>query len=141
MHRSVGMRQRTACWTKRQPRDFIDPSKTENASQLDGLVRGQRPCRGAAVNGKEPSMFRRKVDLQASGMGRAVLAAESLVVDIDLSKPLAETMAPRAISDRGWLESSRDLLRGLYVAETPMDTLPSDLIDEFLTAQHVRGRH
>lgn len=86
-------------------------------------------------------MFRRKVDLQASGMGRAVLAAESLVVDIDLSKPLAETMAPRAISDRGWLESSRDLLRGLYVAETPMDTLPSDLIDEFLTAQHVRGRH
>lgn len=83
-------------------------------------------------------MFPRKPELPISGISSAVPAVESMVVDIDLSKLPAETMAPRASPDRGWLESSRDLLCGVHVIETSMDTLPNNLVDEFLTAQKVR---
>jgi hypothetical protein len=43
--------------------------------------------------------------------------------------------APREAPDRNWLASSFDLMDGVHVSETPMDTLPGELIDEFSKAQ------
>jgi len=34
--------------------------------------------------------------------------------------------------DHGWLASSLELLGGVRISETPMDTLPGELIDAFL---------
>ena len=35
----------------------------------------------------------------------------------------------------GWRESSLDLLNGMQVSETELDTLPGELIDEFKRAR------
>jgi hypothetical protein len=51
-------------------------------------------------------------------------------VDIDLSD--LASAAPTPAPDRGWLESSRELQRGLRMRETPMDSLPAELIDALL---------
>lgn len=42
--------------------------------------------------------------------------------------------------DRWWQMSSFDLLRGLEVSEAPMDTLPGDLVDDFLSIDLTRLR-
>jgi len=52
-------------------------------------------------------------------------------VDIDLTKSEAEAMALPGMPDDGWLESTRDLLLGLRTSETPMDTLPVELVEAF----------
>jgi hypothetical protein len=36
------------------------------------------------------------------------------------------------VHEYGWLASSLELLGGVRVSETPMDTLPGELIDAFL---------
>ena len=46
-------------------------------------------------------------------------------------KPPTEDEGPPAEREHGWLGSSLELLGGVRVSETPMDTLPGDLIDEF----------
>jgi hypothetical protein len=37
--------------------------------------------------------------------------------------------------ENGWLASSLELLGGVRVSEAPMDTLPGELIDEFMNAR------
>lgn len=36
------------------------------------------------------------------------------------------------VHEAGWLASSLELLGGVRISETPMDTLPGELIDAFL---------
>ena len=36
------------------------------------------------------------------------------------------------VHEHGWLASSLELLGGVRISETPMDTLPGELIDAFL---------
>lgn len=38
----------------------------------------------------------------------------------------------KELREHGWLASSLELLGGVRVSETPMDTLPGDLIDQFM---------
>lgn len=45
------------------------------------------------------------------------------------SPPPKQTVDPR---ENGWLASSLELLGGVRVSEAPMDTLPGELIDEFM---------
>ncbi len=69
-----------------------------------------------------------------------------LVWRITAEAPLGEYVDPRVADARkrmqaaheaeeghelGWLGSSLELLGGVGVSETPMDTLPGELIDEF----------
>ena len=46
-------------------------------------------------------------------------------------KPVEEAEAPET-REHGWLASSLELLGGVRVSEAPMDTLPGELIDEFM---------
>jgi hypothetical protein len=80
-------------------------------------------------------MFRRKLNVPTNKIVWRMTAADLVAVDIDLSEMPSEDKAPLDTPDRGWLESSRDLLRGLRVHETPMDTLPNDLIEAFARAE------
>ena len=82
-------------------------------------------------------MFRRKVDVPISGVTKALSATKASAVDIDLSDARIETRVAAATPDRGWLESSRDLLRGVRVVETSMDMLPDEVINEFLAVKHL----
>jgi len=59
-------------------------------------------------------------------------------VYVDLSDPQIEPVeSPVAVApvDRGWQASSRELREGLRVSEAPMDTLPGELIDEFMKSK------
>jgi hypothetical protein len=58
-------------------------------------------------------------------------AADPVAVDIDLTEPRSDAMAPLSMPDSGWLESSRNLLHGLRVREPAMDALPQDLLEAF----------
>jgi len=42
--------------------------------------------------------------------------------------------------DRWWQMSTFDLMHGLEVSEAPMDTLPGDLVDDFLSIDLTRLR-
>ncbi|HYN61972.1 MAG TPA: hypothetical protein VET87_20920 [Rubrivivax sp.] len=75
-------------------------------------------------------MIRRKINIPFKIVWR-MTAPDPVVVDIDLSEPRSVAMAPLGMPDSGWLESSRDLLHGLRVRETPIDTLPEDLVEAF----------
>lgn len=77
-------------------------------------------------------MFSRKAMSQVSQLFGHVASVRPMPVDIDLSEVPAEAAPVPAAPDRGWLESSRDLQRGLRVRETPMHALPPELIDAFL---------
>ena len=80
-------------------------------------------------------MFRRKHEVPTSKIVWRMTAADPVGVDIDLSELRSEAKTPLEKPDRGWLESSRDLLQGLRVCETPMDTLPNELIEAFAKAE------
>jgi hypothetical protein len=75
-------------------------------------------------------MFRRKPEASAHGTHASVARLRAVSVDIDLSELAAAAQAPEP--DRGWLESSQDLQRGARVRETPLHSLPVELIDAFL---------
>lgn len=75
-------------------------------------------------------MFRRKIDTWIIRLQGPPDTIRPIRVDIDLSDLAAE--AGPAPPDSGWLESSRDLQRGMRLRETPMDSLPAELIDAFL---------
>jgi hypothetical protein len=75
-------------------------------------------------------MFRRRLDLRVSPPQAAAEPVRPVQVDIDLSD--LASAAPTPAPDRGWLESSRELQRGLRMRETPMDSLPAELIDALL---------
>jgi hypothetical protein len=75
-------------------------------------------------------MIRHKISIPLKVVWR-MTAVDPVVVDIDLTEPRSVAMAPHGMADCGWLESSRDLLRGLRVRETPLDTLPEDLLEAF----------
>lgn len=51
-------------------------------------------------------------------------------VDPSRPEPPPAKAAPEP-RENGWLASSLELLGGVKVSETPMDTLPGELIDEF----------
>ena len=63
---------------------------------------------------------------------------------VDVDNPLGAFVPVNTPNDRaapeaepkecGWRESSLDLLNGVQVSETEMDTLPGELIDEFKRA-------
>jgi hypothetical protein len=76
-------------------------------------------------------MFRRRMVDLAHLREQRSSGSVPMVVDIDLSDPMTGCDARAPLPDRGWLESSRDLLRGVSVRETPMDALPADLVDVF----------
>lgn len=71
-------------------------------------------------------MFRRKPEPSPTPL--ASLRPRGVAVDIDLSELSAVAPPP----DSGWLESSRDLQRGVRVRETPLHSLPPELIDALL---------
>ncbi len=51
------------------------------------------------------------------------------------AREAADAKAPasaKELREHGWLASSLELLGGVRVSETPMDTLPGDLIDQFM---------
>jgi hypothetical protein len=50
----------------------------------------------------------------------------------DEAQPAADDTPAVDLREHGLLASSLELLGGTHVSETPMDTLPGDLIDEFL---------
>ena len=52
----------------------------------------------------------------------------------------ADAVETQGRHDRWWQMSSFDLLRGLDVSEAPMDTLPGDLVDDFLSIDLSRLR-
>ncbi len=53
-------------------------------------------------------------------------------LDVDLSGlSAAGSAVGDADEEGGWLASSFDLMRGLRVSETPLDTLPGELRDAF----------
>ena len=65
-----------------------------------------------------------------------------LVWRITDSAPLGEFVDPKVaaaktrssksdLRENGWLASSLELLGGVRVSETPMDTLPGELVDQF----------
>ena len=76
------------------------------------------------------NMFRRKIDPRVSRPQGAPDPVRPLRVDIDLSDIAAE--AGPSEPDSGWLESSHDLQRGMRMRETPIDSLPADLIEALL---------
>ena len=76
-------------------------------------------------------MFRRKINISANRM----TATDPVAVDVDLTELRSDAKVPLDLADRGWLESSHDLLRGLRVRETAMDSLSNDLIDVFARAK------
>lgn len=80
-------------------------------------------------------MFRRKIDISANKIVWWMTAADPLPVDIDLIELTSVAKAPLELPDCGWLESSRDLLHGLRVRETPVDSLPNDLIEALVRAR------
>ncbi len=54
---------------------------------------------------------------------------------VDPKEAAAAPAPPRAQVDpreNGWLASSLELLGGVRVSEAPMDTLPGELIDQFM---------
>lgn len=56
-------------------------------------------------------------------------------VDPKQAPAAATPPVPKAAVDpreNGWLASSLELLGGVRVSEAPMDTLPGELIDEFM---------
>jgi hypothetical protein len=86
------------------------------------------PMRMPITHGR--STIRRKINSPSKIVWR-MTAVDLVFVDIDLTEPRSVGMAPLGMPDSGWLESSRDLLHGLRVRETPMDTLPEDLLEAF----------
>lgn len=51
---------------------------------------------------------------------------------VSLSEPVKAKVDPR---ENGWLASSLELLGGVRVSETPLDTLPGELIEEFMNSR------
>jgi hypothetical protein len=70
----------------------------------------------------------RSTGTASAAITRRLTGANAVPVDIDLTEPNSDALVQFGSPDRGWLESSRDLLRGLQVRETPMDSLPADLV-------------
>ena len=50
---------------------------------------------------------------------------------VPVNKPKDRAALEAEPKECGWRESSLDLLNGVQVSETEMDTLPGELIDEF----------
>jgi hypothetical protein len=76
-------------------------------------------------------MFRRRLDMRVEHPQATAEPVRPLKVDIDLSD-LVDAAAPTPAPDRGWLESSRDLQRGMRMRELPLDSLTAELIDALL---------
>lgn len=75
-------------------------------------------------------MIRRRLNIPLKTVWR-MTAVDPVAVDIDLTEPRSDTLAALGRTDGGWQESSRDLLQGLRVRETPMDALPQELLEAF----------
>ena len=88
------------------------------------------PSRPLGIGKQGLIMFRRKIDPRVSRLQGPPDPMRLIRVDIDLSDLVAE--AGPAPPDSGWLESSRDLQRGMRLREMPMDSLPAELIDALL---------
>jgi hypothetical protein len=81
-------------------------------------------------------MVRRKSAIEAD---RVVFRMSSPAPAGDTPEPARAARGrdkPAEVPEHGWLASSLELLSGLRVSETPMDTLPGELIDEFFKVAH-----
>lgn len=87
-------------------------------------------CMERAVTSESQIVIRRRIEIPIKVSWR-IGASAPLAVDIDLSEPKSEVKVRPDSPDIGRLQSSRDLLHGLRVRETPMDALPVDLIEAF----------
>lgn len=79
-------------------------------------------------------MVRRKDDKEPPRLVWRITADAPLGEYVD-PKIAARQKKPKAegdeVRERSWLGSSLELLGGVRVSETPMETLPGELIDEF----------
>jgi hypothetical protein len=75
-------------------------------------------------------MFRRKLHTPVKIAWR-MSVVDLVAVDIDLTELGVATTGPLRSPEGAWLESSRDLLQGLRVRETPLDMLPDELVEAF----------
>jgi hypothetical protein len=85
-------------------------------------------------------MFRRRATNVVHKIVWRMTSANPAGEYIDLARLCREReqrarIATEAI-ERNWLASSFDLQQGVRVSETPMETLPGDLIDEFFGKGH-----
>ena len=78
-------------------------------------------------------MIRRNISIPIKLTWR-MSVPDPVAVDIDLTEPKSGVVV-LGLPDSGWLESSRDLFHGLQVRESPMDTLPVDLVEAFTGAK------
>jgi len=74
-------------------------------------------------------MIRRKINIPLK-VTWCMSVPGPVAVDVDLTEPKFGAVV-LGLPDSGWLESSRDLFHGLQVRESPMDTLPVDLVEAF----------
>lgn len=89
------------------------------------------PLAGEAATSDHSEFMIRQKKLVPVKVTWRMTGANAVLVDIDLTEPYSDTNMQFGSPDRGWLESSRDLLHGLQVRETPMDSLPADLVEAF----------
>ena len=80
-------------------------------------------------------MSRRKSQKAVKKIVWRISANHPTGVYVDLADSLNESAESVEIRDRGWQASSLDLREGLGVSEAPMDTLPGELIDEFMKSK------
>lgn len=80
-------------------------------------------------------MARRKDDKEPPRLVWRITADAPLGEYVDPRMPVTKKKQPvegePEVPEHGWLGSSLELLGGVRVSETPMDTLPGELIDEF----------
>ena len=80
-------------------------------------------------------MSRRKSQKAVKKIVWRISANHPTGVYVDLADSPNESAESVEIRDRGWQASSLDLREGLGVSEAPMDTLPGELIDEFMKSK------
>ncbi len=83
-------------------------------------------------------MSRRKSQKAVKKIVWRISANHPTGVYVDLADSPNESSKPPEsveIRDRGWQASSLELREGLGVSEAPMDTLPGELIDEFMKSK------
>ncbi|WP_128000624.1 hypothetical protein [Piscinibacter defluvii] len=79
-------------------------------------------------------MARRKDDKEPPRLVWRITADAPLGEYVDpkiAARPKRPKTEGEEVRERSWLGSSLELLGGVRVSETPMETLPGELIDEF----------
>jgi hypothetical protein len=78
------------------------------------------------------TMFRHKVPVPANRIIWRISAAQPAGVYVQTADPKRPRGPAAEHYGRGWQASTLELLDGIKVSEAPLDTLPGELIDEFV---------